>query len=371
MLGSRCEVNQYPMNIEELTIKDRGCTENSLMSDSDLDIHSSRHRQSVQERFTHSLVSIIIPTYNRSHYLKEMICSLTAQTYRPIEIIVVDDGSTDDTFHMMMEAKQELREAQIDCIYAEQIKSNGNRARNTGFKLSRGDYIVFMDSDDYAHPEIIARMVEVLEQTDSDFSVCDSQRFHYQPGDTSEIKRLSSRRHDAWSHINAIALQTWFLAKRSVITAIGPWDDDLTHRQDVEYTFRILINRFRGTWIPDVLYYWRMHESQMSNRTDESVVASSLLALTKMANYAKLKGRYTWLIRIAFGREYSRLAYLCHRFGYATLARQAEQLANRECPGILIPFYIYRIIRQVLDWKVARIFKCLFKRANPLNDKPA
>lgn len=311
----------------------------------------------VQDYKARPLVSVIIPTYNRALFLQEMLDSLAAQDYRPIEILIIDDGSTDDTPQIMAVASERLRRAGIDCHYILQAKSNGSCARNRGFRLSNGEYIIFVDSDDYLHPEMLSQMVGALERTNADFCVCDSARFRDFPGDSTEVKRLSSRRHTARAHLHSIALQTWFLARRLVIDSIGPWNEQLTDRDDVEYTFRILVGGFRGIWIPEVLYYWRKHDAQMSGCNDQSAMASSMLALNKMVAYSKLHNHHSWLMRIAFGIEFVRLAYACNRYGYTALEQQAKQLADEECLGSRALLYMYLIIRRIIGQKGIYYFR--------------
>ena len=311
------------------------------------------------EQQSQPLVSVIIPTHNRAHFLREMLASIAAQTYRPIEVLVIDDGSTDDTPQMILATTQKLFEAGVDCRYVVQTKSNAGCARNRGFRLSAGEYIIFMDSDDYARPEMITRMVESLQRTDADFCVCDVGRFRHCPEDLDQVKRFSDRQHTAYAHIRAIALQVCFLAKRYVIDAIGPWDEQLSHRDDVEYTFRILVGGFRGTWLREVLYYWRMHSTQMSHRDDPEALASSLLVLTKMVQHAKFHGQHTWRMRAAFGQEFARLAYVCNLRGYYSLSKEAKRVAEEECPGIGIPLVIYEGTRRILGHNGIALIKSL------------
>src|SRR5437868_12767968 len=101
------------------------------------------------------LVSIIIPCYNQAEFLSEAIDSALAQTYRPIEVLVVNDGSPDET-------------EKVARSYGERIeyisRDNGglSAARNTGIARARGCYLKFLDSDDQLHPAQIARQVEAL-----------------------------------------------------------------------------------------------------------------------------------------------------------------------------------------------------------------
>jgi len=107
------------------------------------------------------LVSIIIPAYNKSQLTVKTVESVLNQTYQPIEIIVVDDGSKDDTREQLSRYADK-----IQYVY----KENGGAcsARNLGFKLSQGDYIGFLDCDDVYHPEKIQLSVNFLEQHPDD-----------------------------------------------------------------------------------------------------------------------------------------------------------------------------------------------------------
>ena len=103
------------------------------------------------------LVSVIIPTYNRAAYLQKALQSVKEQTYQPLEIIVIDDGSTDDTRIML-----EGCEVQLRYIYQENKGISG--ARNTGIRNANGEYVAFLDSDDYWVPEKTAQQVALFKQ---------------------------------------------------------------------------------------------------------------------------------------------------------------------------------------------------------------
>lgn len=105
---------------------------------------------------TQALVSVIIPCYNHARFLAESVDSVKQQTYTNVEIIVVDDGSTDDT--------KAVSESLPGIRYIYQSNQGLSLARNTGFKNSKGDYLVFLDADDILYPDAIRINLEYLQQ---------------------------------------------------------------------------------------------------------------------------------------------------------------------------------------------------------------
>lgn len=106
------------------------------------------------------LVSVIVPVYNASGYLEKSLGSLTAQTYENLEIIAVDDGSLDDSFKVLEQMSGEDKRIRVF------TKENGgsSSARNAGLKVATGEYIGFMDADDYIEKDMYERLVTILEE---------------------------------------------------------------------------------------------------------------------------------------------------------------------------------------------------------------
>ena len=110
------------------------------------------------------LVSAIIPTYNRAQYLPRAIQSVIDQDYRPIEVIIIDDGSKDNTDTLIPGLKEKLESAGITTTYIKQPNGGPARARNNGLLLARGKYIACLDSDDMWKPNFASTMVRLLEK---------------------------------------------------------------------------------------------------------------------------------------------------------------------------------------------------------------
>jgi glycosyltransferase involved in cell wall biosynthesis len=109
-------------------------------------------------------VSVCIPTYNREHLLKETLDSVFAQTYRDFEVVIVDDGSTDDT-------KQMLEKYGFNVRYYRQKNSGDAVARNKLIELAEGKYISFLDSDDLLFPDALEEMVRMMPKDAEDVIV--------------------------------------------------------------------------------------------------------------------------------------------------------------------------------------------------------
>jgi len=110
-------------------------------------------------------VSVIVPCYNSEEYLDIAIKSLVKQTYRNIEIILLNDGSTDKTLDIMKSYDDER------IVIIDKKNTGIGDTRNTGIRKSSGDYIMFLDSDDYYEEDTIENMVKVLEENDADMVV--------------------------------------------------------------------------------------------------------------------------------------------------------------------------------------------------------
>lgn len=119
-------------------------------------------------------VSIIVPVYNAAGYLERCMESLLGQTYQNMEILLIDDGSMDESGRICDSyAKQQ---EQVKVIHT--ANAGVSAARNRGIQNSDGEYLTFVDADDVLSKDMVAHLVEILEQTDSDVAGCDYWEFH-------------------------------------------------------------------------------------------------------------------------------------------------------------------------------------------------
>lgn len=183
-------------------------------------------------------VSIIIPTYNRSQLIGRSIKSVLNQTYRNFELIIVDDGSVDDTEKVVAGFKDER------IRYVRREKNGGEAAaRNTGIKAAKTDYIAYQDSDDEWLPEKLARQIELLKDVLPEVGVIytgfwkmDNQKKTYIP--FSWVRQKNGNIHEELLNGNFIGSPV-ALIKKECFDKVGPFDERLRNLVDWEMWLRI------------------------------------------------------------------------------------------------------------------------------------
>ena len=184
------------------------------------------------------LVSVIIPTYNRAALVVQAVQSVLGQTYRRIETIVVDDGSTDNTRKLLS-----AYDGRIRYIYEE--RSERSKARNEGFKCSKGDYIAFLDSDDLWLPTKIDKQVQVFhEQPDmgvvyTDVEFVDKNGLPH----CKEISWAEPVRdvlyEDLMTHNVVTGSLSSIMVRRKCLDRVGLFDECMTACEDLDLYRRL------------------------------------------------------------------------------------------------------------------------------------
>ena len=206
------------------------------------------------------LVSILIPAYNANKWLAATIRSAVAQTWKRKEIIVVDDGSTDQTLAI-------ARQFESDSVRVVSQKNQGAAAaRNLALQLSKGDYIQWLDSDDLLAPEKIERQLAALREGDSNRILLSSPwaRFYYRTRhaifspsslwqDLSPVEWLLRKMGE-----NLYMQPASWLTSRELAQAAGPWDTRLWYDDDGEYFCRVLLASEGTRFVPGTGVFYRI-----------------------------------------------------------------------------------------------------------------
>ncbi|MCM8756456.1 MAG: glycosyltransferase family 2 protein, partial [Candidatus Omnitrophica bacterium] len=173
------------------------------------------------------LVSVVIPTYNRAYSLKRAIESVINQTYKNLEIIIIDDGSSDNTEEIV----SDFKDPRIQYIH--HLQNRGiSSARNTGIKNSKGDLIAFLDSDDEYFPQKIEKNVEVFLNCSARIGLVSSNHWVIrEEGKKLGIVKFSPKRR-------LFPLPSTWVIRRKVIEKIGLFDERILVGEDIDFFCR-------------------------------------------------------------------------------------------------------------------------------------
>lgn len=204
-------------------------------------------------------VSILIPLYNAEAYIADTLERCQNQSYEDIEIIIVDDHSTDNSFSVTQ---------QFECnnihIY-ENPKKGGNSARNYAFQMSKGEYVKFLDADDYFSSEMLKKQVERLMKDGTDNSVVFSPvRMLYEDGHWLIPPRSIDFDYEPGIEL---LLDIWrgkgwhcphcHLMHRNLVEKAGLWDENVIKNQDGEFFARVYAAADKALSVPDEYAVWR------------------------------------------------------------------------------------------------------------------
>lgn len=200
------------------------------------------------------LVSVIMPAFNQSRYIGAALESVFAQTYRPVEVVVVDDGSTDDTPAILAARADRV-------VGVRQANAGPAAARNTALAHVQGDFIAFLDADDLWHERKLERqMARFRAWPQLEISVCMVENFW--DGDPAvEAERFRERGYE--KVMAGIVVQA-LLARRAVFDRVGPFDTRFRFGEDTDWYLRAAESKAVAELLPEVLGYRRVHDGNMT-----------------------------------------------------------------------------------------------------------
>lgn len=210
------------------------------------------------------LVSVIIPTYNREKYVVEAIESVLVQTYKNLEIIVVDDGSTDGTEKILEPYRDRV-------VYIYQENQGPSAARNTGIRRANGQFIAFLDSDDLWLPEKLEVQVAYME-TNPEVGLVHTGKLHREERPTGPIlKEWPYAEQSRSGHIfpemflGPAVLTPTVVARRECFDVAGLFDEDLTFGED-HHLFLRIARHFPIGYINKPLVIIRFHDTNITKK---------------------------------------------------------------------------------------------------------
>jgi glycosyltransferase involved in cell wall biosynthesis len=249
------------------------------------------------------LVSVIIPSYNSERFIDETIASVLNQTYSDLEVIVIDDGSTDAQSEKISEWCN--RDNRVSSFYQE---NNGvSSARNNGFNRSKGQFVAFLDSDDVWLSDNLSAKLDKFDN--GDFGLVHSDAMII-----NEISELTNHIISGKEGVLINAMLEWkgtqipgpssILVKREVINKVGLFDTALSTSADQDFFFRVA-SQYKIGRVNKVTWHYRVHGSNMHKNI--RLMERDVLYVYKKAARAGLFHSY-WFKRYCFASMYLILA---------------------------------------------------------------
>lgn len=239
-------------------------------------------------------ISVIIPTYNRAKLLSRSVKSVINQTYKNLEIIIVDDGSTDNTEEVIKKIKDRR---------VKYIKLNKNKgachARNRGIKEATGKYIAFQDSDDVFLPNKLQKQYDNMIKNNSDMDFCkicihQNESTYQYPNNEQEDSIINNQIIDELCNGNFISTQA--IVVKSSIAKENLFDDEIPRLQDYDFVMRVVSN-YKTSYTNEVLVDLFRQTDSISNKVNLEDAIKVILAKNYNISKYQKQSMIDWLVR--------------------------------------------------------------------------
>ena len=323
------------------------------------------------------LVSVLIPLYNAEEYLSDTLESIIEQTYKNIEVIIVDDGSLDNSLEIAR--TYEERYERIKVI------SQGNQgaasARNSAFSFSSGDYIQYQDADDLLHPDKIRLQIEALSSDGFDPYVMAISRWYrfYKSIDSIKKQELVIYKNydtpkdilvDAWSNAHYSIVNSWMIP-RDLHERTGKWDETISVLDDSVFFASLVVLSKKIVYADKSIAYWRQDNlNSLSKNITREGMRSHLLACDNYVEIVRDHLDYPG-IKYALAMEYSKLIYRAYPV-YMDLVKEAEMKLKRlgYAEPLPMPTYKFRFFTKLFGfYPTVKLFGFKDKVAKMIKNK--
>jgi glycosyltransferase involved in cell wall biosynthesis len=277
------------------------------------------------------LVSVIIPLYNAENYIKDTIGSVLNQTYPNIEIIVIDDHSTDQSYQLV----ETFQSNKIRLV--KNPKKGACSARNYGFELSKGDFIQYLDADDILQENKIETQVKLIHNNTTIVASCGwnffEDEYHHLNIKPQKINQSYSSPLN-WLidsyYGNEMGIISIWLTPRNLIEKAGGWNEDLLINQDGEFFCRVLLIASEISFCKNTMTYYRINPISITQKTRTTEILTSQLYAYQLCQQHLTNYFSNINVKKAIGNLYLKFIYLNDRNNHqlATVAWQYFNALN-------------------------------------------
>ena len=263
------------------------------------------------------LVSVIVPVYNCESFLTNCLETIVAQTYKELEVILVDDGSTDGSASIC----DRYTETDSRFVVIHQDHLGLGCSRNVGQKRSRGEFIAFIDADDYIHKDYFFIMVNAV-QANEEYDICiiDNKKTYSLNEDTQgedkrENEKIILSQEDIVGRMFAkgeshVPNHVWGkLYRRSVVENV--WSENYSQGQDEDYNLKVYLRARKAVWLRGhYYYYYYQHSSSTVHSKYYSILYGECSASFLYSNYLNLPDNKRQYSHYLLRKLYNRIAFL-------------------------------------------------------------
>lgn len=219
------------------------------------------------------MISIIIPVYNAEKYLEKCLDSILSQTYKDFEVLLINDGSQDNSKSIC--EKYQMEDKRFTLIN----KENGgpSSARNLGIKDAKGEYLSFIDSDDFISEDFYEKLVNSIEQNNSDIAFCKYVLFGGNESKFSEEKGLNEFVNDAdikhfFESKNHVNSYLWRCLFKKELFKNNLYDENIRYLEDLDLFLRILHHKPKFSLVDEYLYFYVQSPDSITRKMDKNLL---------------------------------------------------------------------------------------------------
>lgn len=280
------------------------------------------------------LVSVIIPVHNAEEYLLETISSVINQSYTNIEVILVDDGSEDNSLEIAKKYESDTFKV------IAQSNHGACKARNLGIQYSKGEWLQFLDADDILHCDKISSQLKAVDASPNKIRLVSAAWAHFtkSPKDSVFRRGITWKNYlrnvdwliDSWTEGGMMQTACW-LTHKSLINKTGWWNEELLKNQDGEYFCRMILNTSNIIFVENSKVYYRKPSKDNVSQRLESNNIESLLDSYIIYEQELLEKENSARVRKALARNYLKFIYQIHPSEPELLSKAYSKIENLNC----------------------------------------
>lgn len=305
------------------------------------------------------LVSICVPAYNSQKYIRETLNCLCAQTYQHIEIIVVNDGSTDNTVAQV----KSITDNRIKLI--NEAKGGAAKARNTAYDHAKGEYIIFFDADDHIEPGYIAQQLEKINGRKDVVVLALWGRFYNDDLKTFKLNDTPVNEMTFpewikfyWYNCNPMTNPGRTMIPSELVKKAGPWNETLSLNDDLEFYTRVFLNAEKIIFNHDALFYYRSGISGLSGKKGDKAYQSLYNSILYPVNHVLACYEHNPLLLTSCANMLQSFIYEVYPLQKQLLATAQAQIDKIAKPDFKFMASGYtKLMVNVFGWKLTKKIK--------------